>query len=141
MKLRNKKTGEIRELPDGFFCGDNLKKICEEWEDYEEPKPQVVYYIDRDGEIVPYRNIEYPKRVFNTEQNKEIGNYFLSREEAEKAARKLKAWKRLKDKGFKLKGWYMPKNVLNIEIDGGFSDDVSLCDIMDDLDKVFGGEE
>ena len=36
MKLRNKKTGEIKELPDGFFCGDNLKKICEEWEDYKE---------------------------------------------------------------------------------------------------------
>ena len=33
MKLRNKKTGEIRELPDGFFCGDNLEKICEEWEE------------------------------------------------------------------------------------------------------------
>lgn len=32
MKLRNKKTGEIRELPDGFFCGNGLKKICEEWE-------------------------------------------------------------------------------------------------------------
>lgn len=41
MKLRNKRTGEIRELPDGFFCGNNLKKICEEWEDYEKPKEYI----------------------------------------------------------------------------------------------------
>ena len=35
----------------------------------------------------------------------EIGNCFESREEAEKAVEKLKAWKRLKDSGLKFKDW------------------------------------
>lgn len=40
MKLRNKKTGEIKELPDGFFCGDNLKD--EEWELIKDKTPDSV---------------------------------------------------------------------------------------------------
>lgn len=105
MKLRNKKTGEIKELPDGFFCGDNLKKICEEWEDYKEPKEYYYIYANRvlKGECDGIIDIRF----------KEIGNYFETEEEAEKAVEKLKAWKRLKDTGVSFKPttighkWYL----------------------------------
>ena len=158
MKLRNKQTpnkfGEIVPYDAGKGEGiavktdqgivwyyHSLGELNEEWEDYEEPKPQVVYYIDRDGEIVPYRNIEYPKRIFNAEQNKEIGNYFDTREEAEKAVEKLKAWKRLKDIGCSFDGW-------NVKTAGSEGDhliinlyikDCTECDEL--LDLLFGGEE
>ena len=42
----------------------------------------------------------------STDRNRfEIGNCFKSREEAEKAIERLKAWERLKDAGLKFKGW------------------------------------
>lgn len=101
MKLRNKKTGEIRELPDGFFCGDNLKKICEEWEDYDEPKEY--WYVDTtEGSIVELTHEQFE---LTDKERKEIGNYFDTREEAEKAVERLRAWKRLKDKGVEFYGW------------------------------------
>ena len=57
------------------------------------------YYIDSACEGDIDRNeifdCEHCKRI--DEFNKSIGNYFNTREEAEKAVRKLKAWKRLKD--------------------------------------------
>lgn len=109
MKLRNKKTGEIRELPDGFFCGDNLKKICEEWEDYKEPKEY--WFIDTSEGAV----VEQTEEMFELtdKERKQIGNYFETREEAEEAVEKLKAWKRLKDAGVSFKPttighkWYL----------------------------------
>ena len=117
---------------------NNLAELNAEWEDApEEPKKH--YEILSMGAVMEREDAE--DEIFRNQGQKEIGNYFSSREEAEKAVEKLKAVKRLKDKGFKLKGWYMPKNTLNIEIDGGFPKDVSLCDVMDDLDIVFGGEE
>lgn len=95
-------VGEIAvECSGCTYYYNNLAELCEKWEDYEQPKRQIAYYIDRDGKVVPYKQNEfYPKRVFDKEQNKAIGNYFKTREEAEKAVEKLKAWKRLKDKGF-----------------------------------------
>lgn len=143
MKLKNKKTGEIVEWEHGlqYKLGkeyNSIKEFADEWEDApEEPKKH--YEILSMGAVMEREDAE--DEIFRNQGQKEIGNYFSSREEAEKAVEKLKAVKRLKDKGFKLKGWYMPKNTLNIEIDGGFPKDVSLCDVMDDLDIVFGGEE
>lgn len=157
MKLKNKKTGEIIDLNKGsitdvglgtkiqlqatdrynkpIWVYDSLAELNEVWEDYEEPKPQVVYYIDRDGEIVPYKNTEYPKRVFNTEQNKEIGNYFETKKEAERAVERLRAWKRLRDKGFEFCGWCE---------DIGFRFAKSgawQTEVQPDLDLLFGVEE
>ena len=144
MKLRNKKTGKVIEWSnntDGVFP-NTLAELNEEWEDYEEPKPQVVYYIDRDGEIVPYKNVEYPKRVFDTEQNKAIGNYFETKEEAEKAVEELKAWKRLKDKGFKFAGWEEMRydeeeNTAGMNIYG----EMPIGEFTTELDILFGGEK
>jgi len=164
MKLRNKKTGEIVDInvktieysnnPQAYPKHRVYKSIAElneEWEDYEEPKPQVVYYIDRDGEIVPYKNVEYPKRVFNSEQNKAIGNYFETREEAEKVVEKLKAWKRLKEAKFRIKEYeYRPieaynasEQKYNIISADGIIEFSMFCyeDFSDDLNLLFGGEE
>ena len=115
MKLRNKKTGEIANLEDrGLLKSDNnnhiivypegtlkyyaynsLAELNEEWEDYEEPKGwSITMYggisrITKDDEIL-------------ISDLKEIGNYFNDKESAYEALVKLKAWKRLKDKGFKV---------------------------------------
>ena len=114
MKLRNKKTGEIKELPDGFIC--NIKQLCEEWEDYEEPKDH--YYIDYDGDILTVEALDYEPKIKIMQS---IGNYFETKEEAEQAVEKLKAWKRLQDAGLIFHAkvidckWYlMPKTNKNM---------------------------
>lgn len=105
MKLRNKKTGEVGE----FFCsGDpcmgeitlgvefeneetvkynSLSKMAEEWEDYEEPKDDYIRVIES--------FIHYVE---------EADDSFCCDETVQKFCEKLKAWKRLKDKGFKFEG-------------------------------------
>ncbi len=119
MKLRNKKNGDtgyylhthrdhktgvikVAVLKDGepfsefkphepIYDYDNLKELNEEWEDYEEPKTFFTIYYDgtisefKDGDDEQIRDM------------KTIGNYFETKEEAEKAVEKLKAWKQLKD--------------------------------------------
>ena len=74
---------------------------------------------------------------------KEIGNYFETKEKAELALRKLKAWKRLKDKGFKFKGYTDDSGDL-------FSCQVIRCSFdysgnytesRKDLDLLFSGED
>lgn len=130
MKLRNKKTGEIRELADGFFCGDNLKKICEEWEDYEEPKE--IYFISNNGQIH-----EEDGHDRYREARKEIGNYFETKEEADKAVEKLKAWKRLKDKGFRfdaVNGCWIEFTLNSANSDEDYEQG------QKDLHLLFGGE-
>lgn len=104
MKLRNKKTGEIEEFEDitrvfKFIGNQNtyssLAEFIEEWEDYEEPKEHFV--ITCDGKI-----ITTAEDFTAISECEEIGNKFETEEEAEKAVEKLKAWKRLKDKGFRI---------------------------------------
>ena len=154
MKLRNKKTGEIRELPDGFFCGDNLKKICEEWEDVpEEPKVKKhdFYYINENGGVLHYIPSD-PEGEDETyiEYQKEIGNYFDTREEAEKAVEKLKAWKRLKDRNFRFNLNYSTgaatinhKDVIICNIEAYFDDkwEEDNMKAEEDLVLLLGGEE
>ena len=151
MKLRNKKTGEIveniwwdKEVDELCLCGNHLSfygslaELNEDWEDYEEPEE--VWYTDFQGVV----------RSASREENEwfkenEIGNCFGSREEAEKAVEKLKAWKRLKDKNFRFYGWdkgsLLKSKPNTIEF---ACDDTKLWsweDIQDDLDLLFGGEE
>lgn len=123
MKLRNKKTGEIDEFlfevikdridlyrrvehseTKNIWHYNSLAELNEEWEDYEEPKD--FWYIDdfmivcgTEGEFTTPDLASFTKK--DIEKLKEIGNYFESKEEAEKAVEKLKAWKRLRDKGFR----------------------------------------
>lgn len=108
MKLRNKKTGTIGRLhisDDSYLITEDneanrllteylsLSSLSKEWEDYEEPKEY--WYINLDGEIM-FDNVEDD----TVKAMREIGNYFKTKEGAEKAVEKLKAWKRLKEAGY-----------------------------------------
>ena len=109
-------------------------------EDYEEPKNH--WYIDCDGEVLE------PTESLCTSSQEDlisIGNYFETKEEAEKAVLKLKAWKRLKDAGLKFTDF-------NYNLDETSSSTISadgkICFEMmcykyfsDDLDLLFGGEK
>lgn len=124
MKLKNKKTGEIGNLKnygeDGriwVWIGNiskpeyrynSLAELNDEWGDYEEPKEY--WYIDCDGEI------EHDKDQGTgfDKDCKEIGNYFETEEEAEKAVERLRAWTRLKDKGFEFEKWYTWEKVTGL---------------------------
>lgn len=155
MKLRNKKTGEIVDLDianiKAQFGGisvipkphiiqgeeyvyNSLAELCGEWEDYEEPKEY--WYINEWGNIedTDYKNDKYDNAA------KEIGNYFSSEEEAELAVRRLQAWKRLKDAGFKFDG--ISGNCIKYIIDVS---KISSSKEKDELNEyarlLFGGEE
>ena len=166
MKLRNKKTGEIVDYKiiaeyDDVMSGwrmesrdhlkyptlyyDNIEKIHEEWEDYEEPKgtwtidPMNEDYID-DGKYTAPDELE---------RYEELGLKFETKEEAEKAVEKLKAWKRLKDKGFKVIEWTaglgddnykIGEVMVGFDIDGVYDGNVP-DDTEKDLDLLFGGKE
>ena len=160
MKLRNKKTGEIVELF-GISCKGlrtflefhdnrgNFKFECEtlaeldrEWEDYEDyEEPKGYWYIDWTPNIgvyyTTYNDTDYDRRL------KAIGNYFETKEEAEKAVEKLKAWKRLKDKGFRFsKDWVYRYDQPKVE-NHTYFEFVAICEdgiLFDDLDLLFGGD-
>ena len=123
---------------------NSLAELNEEWEDYKEPEEDF-WYIDSDCETYGI------SRAFNQNDsndvlfNKSIGNYFETKEEAEKTLEKLKVWKRLKDKGVRIVGWDYSDNV---DLNGcKFNDDdfivgLSAGDIdEEDLDLLFGGGE
>ena len=150
MKLRNKKTGEI-----GHFTSTNWNEIAliimddngvqlakysslaelnEEWEDAPE-EPKEYWYIDIDGRIMSDNVEDDTVKVM-----REIGNYFETKEEAGQAVEKLKAWKRLKDKGFVFKG----VNEDDGSIKMGLSKGVKICESVEfyeDMTLLFGGEE
>lgn len=134
MKLRNKKTGEVITLIDHTFDNYNsLAELNEEWEDYEEPKE--IWWLDNEGNV-NHGAIE----VYDTfAKNIEIGNYFKAKEEAEKAVERLRAWKRLKDRGFRFKR-YKYSDILEgtIGIEAQFDNDGQA---EQDLAFLFGGEE
>ena len=138
MKLRNKKTGEIIKFSPAWIVDNgnssmkisSLAELNEEWEDYEESKK--IYFISPQATVEhwPYRACD------EWVQEKEIGNYFETEEEAERAVEKLKAWKRLKDKGFRFTGHFLGTEGLNIHYECDMKYDIS-----EDLDLLFGGEE
>ena len=65
---------------------------------------------------------------------------FGSKEEAELAVRKLKAWKRLKDKGFRFYSYY--DSAVDVgQIYANFPEEKPNGEIHKDLDLLFGGEE
>lgn len=152
MKLRNKKTGEIGDIAqtsadciivyypivDGVAINPqkraiytSLDQLNAEWEDYEEPKG--VWYLNSLGSIIEnaFGNDGFRKEL------ESIGNYFETKEEAEKAVEKLKAWKRLKDKGlnFSINKDEM-KIAYNFNKRGAWATEVE-----PDLDLLFGGEK
>ena len=155
MKLKNKKTNEEVEIniisdslvvchADGEMKKLNLSdlKDYEEVKDYKEPKMYwaISMYSENGVDDFKWSNGLFGDDV--DKFNKEIGNYFDTREEAEKAVEKLKAWKRLKDKGvsFEVKvigrKWYLEPKAKPSQ--RTFDE---AHDIHKDIMIVFGGEE
>lgn len=90
-KLRNKITGEINEFmvhkriedsEDGNPVYAPFDGHIDEWEDYEEPKG--TYFINTQGDVQFWdsSSFAYPD---DWSKEKQIGNYFETKEEAEKA--------------------------------------------------------
>lgn len=73
--------------------------------------------------------------------NKEIGNYFETKEDAEKAVKKLKAWKRLKDNGFKFEGIENRSHRIKFYQGRSYETEQQCIQAGIDLDLLFGGEE
>ena len=158
MKLRNKKTGEVIiveflndwQTDDGTEIGFRerntnivysykyLADLTEEWEDYEETKEY--WYILGDVEQI---QLTSDCGWVADKYKKQIGNYFETREEAEKAVEKLKVWKRLKDKGFKFDTWFygVDGNRENGAIPLVIKAECKVNGSIKDLDLLFGGDE
>ena len=150
MKLRNKKTGEIVDIADLDFTSDDfaiwlsttkynsLAELNEEWEDYEATKEG--WAIEANGGIFKISEYALPEAIIRAE---EIGNCFETKEEAEQAVEKLRAWKRLKDKGFRF------ESIIYDRIESKYI--IRLLDptpsyeeqkeYTGELDLLFGGEE
>jgi len=107
-----------------------LREVGEHWEDVEEPKEHY-WVIDEDGVLV----CRAVGAFVNEEMCKQIGNYFATEEEAKKAVKKLEAWKRLKDKGFR----FIPEasHIEEVEATGGNVMFIA-CTMNDYSDFVFG---
>lgn len=164
MKLKNKRTGEVDDFifevikdridlyrrvgssdTKNTWHYNSLAELNEEWEDVEEPK--AYWYIDDAG-------VMQVDQILSSKINmrKSIGNYFETKEEAEKAVEKLNAWKRLKDKGFRFEGikedytrilqsqepFRTGKRYLQFNKS---EDEEWMKENWEDLDLLFGGEE
>ena len=111
------------------FYFESLKELNGMFEDYDEPK--VIWWLNDEG-CVNHTAGEVDEYF---EKNREIGNYFETKEEAEKAVEKLKAWKRVKDAGFKFVGNGAGLHTLRYSYEGEW------CLIAEDFNLLFGGEE
>lgn len=115
---------------------DKFPNILTDWfEEVKEStrwKPEVgyKYYLsDSNGSI--YDSVwsnDYIDR-----NRSEIGNCFESREEAEKAVERLKAWERLKDAGLKFKDWNKSNYDRTFCINAEIEHDVVAFDFFKDL--------
>ena len=164
-QVKNKITGDIAELDidsrEGTFIVvrydlhtketikeyyKNLEDLCEEWEDYEEPKE--FWYIGQDGVIFSDTDMitqDYADRL------QEIGNYFETKEEAEKAVKKLEALAILDKFGFRFIDWEFDMKTVadgKIWFDIGTNTEWNAEQLLklkpkikESLDILFGGEE
>ena len=162
MKIKNKETGEIvyatmmasyggGELQIRYYPVNNaenthfkeyrsISELNEEWEDAPE-EPKEYWFIDEFGLV--QKEIEYYYK-----DNKEavhdkritVGNYFETKEEAEKAVEKLKAWKRLKDKGIVIRKLRHNENGGEMYWSCPSKTGISDKQIWLDLDLLFSGD-
>lgn len=159
MLLKNKKTGESYEttMPIVFNIKTNgggehtvscesITELNEEWEDVPE-EPERYWYIAHNGTVGCFEYDDgWQYGDFNWQERlKQIGNYFSSKEEAEKAVERLRAWKRLKDRGFRfdhirsIDGVSIKHKDLDQYTIIAYADE-DACD-RESLDLLFGGEE
>lgn len=116
---------------------DKFPNILTDWfEEIKEPtrwKPELghdYYYISGDGHI--YDN-SWDDSQFVDRGRFEIGNCFQTKEEAEKAVERLKAWERLKGAGLKFKGWNKSNHDRTFCINAEVEHDVVAFDFFKDL--------
>ena len=160
MKIRNKKTGDIvevyvhnnqkkkKKLDDGdksiTMSFESLAELNAEWEDAPE-EPKDYYVINLLGKV-SVEDGEYQRPGLS-----ELGLTFETKEEAEKAVEKLKAWKILNDNGFRTINWEFDLTTI---ADGKIWFDVGVNTqwdaeqllkqkpkVKEALDLLFGGEE
>lgn len=113
---------------------ESLQELYDNWEDApKEPKEYWAIEIYSRG---AYDFMDYNDSVDTF--NKSIGNYFETKEEAEKALEKLRAWRRLQEKGFKFEA-YKPYGA-GITFTIAHMDELAE-DSKKDLDLLFGGAE
>ena len=126
---------------DGIKMHKPLFTPFHDWFDkYGEPK-EYWFINDLDGEPMKCESRYCQPRHFTewAEKRKQIGNYFETKEEAEKAVEKLKAYKRLKDKGFRFSEFVYTElcDYARVNIRATMIND----SINEDLMLLFGGEE
>lgn len=96
------------------------------------------WYIDCDGSIHKCYNGNISN--FHLLNHESISNKFETKEEAEKAVEKLKAWKRLKDKGIKFNLDFVKNNInFTYKIDSNLYSTIEKERIIfNDLKLIFG---
>ena len=104
---------------------------------FEEMKDNGYWYLEDDGVL---SHVEQPDDI-KTANRKEIGNYFETEKEAMKAVKKLKAWKRLKNNGFKFQFWSSSYSGDNISFFIDWINVDSKKEIEEDLELLFGDEK
>lgn len=149
MKLRNKKTGEIKDTKeliisewfkkDWKYLYKQLNWLLNEWEEYKDPKEY--WYISTRNYEITRVIIDEGTDFDRVQKDKEIGNYFETYEEAEKTLEKLKAFKRLKDNGFKFQFWTSSSAGEDISFFIDWINVDSKSEIDEDLDLLFGDEQ
>lgn len=143
----------IKEYVKHFYRG--IKGLSAEWEDVPEEPFSTPFYTIVDGKIK--HCIFYRERIAgcpsdawaylkddgrkSIEQLKEVGLYFETEEEAKKAVEKLKAWKRLKDKGFSIYSWDYEFDIVDKPAQTIILRASAVDSSNTDLDLLFGGEE
>ena len=94
MKLRNKKTGEIVDYKDFQYdlmsTYNSIAEFNEEWEDYNLKEH---YFISEFGKVYSVEGVFMDKQ--HIEWLKQIGNYYKTKEEAEKVVENLRYLKQL----------------------------------------------
>ena len=140
MRLKNKKTGEIVDFR--YLQSDHVAPLV--LTTYKNDKPEMCSYNSLAELNAEWEDYDEPKEIYfrYREARKEIGNYFETKEEAEKAVEKLRAWKRLKDNGFRFThdlvyGDYYGCGSIRFII----SPPKKRKSVIDDLESIFGGEE
>lgn len=145
MKLINRKTNEMACFGDGIIdlrklgCENVAEMIEAGWEDYEEEP----CFISEFGKVHPISCMGGDRQ--RVKWLKEVGNYFETEKEAEKAVEKFKALKRLK--GARFKFTYFDYNLDEISSStigaNGKIDFDMMCyeDFSDDLELLFGDEQ
>lgn len=118
------------------FYYDCIEALYNDWSDYEEPKKH--YEILAMGTVMEREDAE--DEIFRNQEQREIGNYFSSREEAERAVEKLKAFANLRKRGLKFNGWTNADRGMVGEFEI-YCDALELDGIEQELEAVFGREE